>query len=122
MMEGTMERVSRRSFIGSAGSAVLPLTARAYSRIVGANDRIQIAQIGCGNRAFGHRQMLELSSQTVPNFDLRSVCDLWTVNREKAADSARQESSLGDQTPDEVPVRAEDADEAIARTGVLVAG
>ena len=85
-----MEKVSRRTFFGTAGSAVLPLTARAYSRIVGANDRIQVAQIGCGNRAFGHRQMLKLSSQTDPNFDLRSVCDLWTVNREKAADNARQ--------------------------------
>ena len=33
--------------------------------------------------------MLKLSSQTDPNFDLRSVCDLWTVNREKAADDAQ---------------------------------
>src|SRR5258708_24446747 len=89
-MEKTMEKVPRRSFFGTAGSAVLPLTARAYSRIVGANDRIQVAQLGCGNRAFGHRQMLKLSSQTDPNFDIRSVCDLWTVNREKAADSVQQ--------------------------------
>ena len=84
-----MEKVSRRSFFGAAaGSAVLPLTARAYSRILGANDRIQIAQIGCGNRAGGHRQMLKQSSQTDPNFDLRGVCDLWSVNRERAADNA----------------------------------
>src|SRR5258708_2833066 len=89
-MEKTMEKVSRRSFFGTAGSAVLPLTARAYSRIVGANDRIQVAQLGCGNRASGHRQMLKLSSQTDPNFEIRSVCDLWTVNREKAAASVQQ--------------------------------
>jgi predicted dehydrogenase len=30
--------------------------------------------------------MLKLSAQTDPNFDLRSVCDLWTVNRNRAAD------------------------------------
>ena len=86
-----MEKVSRRSFFGAAaGSAVLPLTARAYSRILGANDRIQIAQIGCGNRAGGHRQMLKLSSQTDPNFDVRSVCDLWSVNRDRAADHVQK--------------------------------
>src|SRR5437868_11480052 len=86
-----MEKLSRRTFFGSAaGSAVLPWTARAYSRIRGANDRIQVAQIGCGNRARGHRQMLKLSSQTDPNFDLRSVCDLWSVNRERAADDAQR--------------------------------
>src|SRR5262245_32161597 len=89
-MEASMEKVSRRTFFGAAGSAALPLTARAYSRIRGANDRIQVAQIGCGNRARGHRQMLKLSSQSDPNFDLRSVCDLWSVNRERAADSGRE--------------------------------
>jgi len=35
---------------GTAGSAVVPMTARAYSRICGANDRFQIGQIGCGQR------------------------------------------------------------------------
>src|SRR5437016_14347840 len=87
-MEASMEKVSRRTFFGTAGSAVLPLTARAYSRILGANDRIQVAQIGCGHRAAGHRQMLKLSSQTDPKFDLRGVCDLWSVNRERAPQNA----------------------------------
>src|SRR5438105_12426745 len=81
-----MDTVSRREFL--AGGALL-LTARSYSRIVGANDRIQIGQIGCGHRATGHRQMLEMSAETDPNFDLRSVCDLWSVNRERAADDAK---------------------------------
>ena len=58
-----MDTVSRRDFL-AAGTAML--TARAYSRIRGANDRIQIGQIGCGNRAVGHRQMLKLSSQQIP--------------------------------------------------------
>jgi predicted dehydrogenase len=83
--------ISRRSLIKTvAAQAVLPVTAFSYSRILGANDRIQIGQIGCGHRASGHRHMLKLSSRTDANFDLRSVCDLWSVNREKAADSARE--------------------------------
>ena len=83
-----MNAVSRRRFLGAAGS-VLP-AARSYARIVGANDRIQVGQIGCGHRASGHRKMLKLSAQTDANFDLRSVCDLWSVNRERAADDAQR--------------------------------
>ena len=84
------DTVSRRRFVGgAAGTAALPLTASSYSRIAGANDRIQVGQIGCGHRASGHRRMLKLSLGTDPNFDLRGVCDIWSVNREKAADDAK---------------------------------
>ncbi len=81
-----MDQVSRRNFIGAA--AAWP--AASYARIIGANDRIQIGEIGCGHRATGHRIMLKLSSATDPNFDLRSVCDLWSLNRERAADDAQK--------------------------------
>ena len=33
--------------------------------------------------------MLKYSSATDPNFDFRSVCDIWSVNREKSADHAK---------------------------------
>ena len=66
------------------------MTAWSYGRIVGANDRIQIGQIGCGHRAAGHRRMLKMSSETDSKFDLRSVGDLWSVNREMAADEAQE--------------------------------
>src|SRR6267143_353780 len=82
-----MDAVSRRDFV-AAGT--LLLTARSYSRIVGANDRIQIGLIGCGHRSSGHRQMLKMSAETDANFDLRSVCDLWSVNRERAADDSQR--------------------------------
>src|SRR5438094_4995998 len=53
-------------------------------------SRIQIGQIGCGHRASGHRKMLKLSAETDPNFDLRSVCDLWSVNRSEEHTSELQ--------------------------------
>ncbi|QOY87290.1 Gfo/Idh/MocA family protein [Paludibaculum fermentans] len=81
--------VTRRGFVAAAVAA-LPSTALSYSRIPGANDRIQIGAIGCGHRASGHRKMLKKSLATDPKFDFRSVCDLWSVNRERAADSAKQ--------------------------------
>src|SRR5258707_9980268 len=82
--------VSRRDFIGRAAVAALPLTARSDARIVGANDRTQVGEIGCGHRANGHRRMLKKSAATDPRFDLRSVCDLWSVNRERPAADAQQ--------------------------------
>jgi hypothetical protein len=43
------EEISRRSLIKTAAArVVLPVTAFSYSPILGANDRIQIGQIGCG--------------------------------------------------------------------------
>jgi predicted dehydrogenase len=87
---------SRRRFIertasAAAGAAVLGTTARSYGRILGANDRIQIGQIGCSDRAFGLREMLKATSETFDsNFDVRSVCDIWSVNREKGARHAEE--------------------------------
>src|SRR4051794_9878742 len=75
--------ISRRRLLRTG--AIVPITALSYSRILGANDRIQVGQIGCGHRSRGHRRMLKLSSATDPKFDFRSVCDLWTVNRDRAA-------------------------------------
>jgi predicted dehydrogenase len=77
--------ISRRALIAGGVAAALPFTARSYQRIVGANDRIQIGELGVGHRAQGHRAMLKKSMETDPNFDVRSVCDLWSVNRERAA-------------------------------------
>src|SRR4051794_7295409 len=80
---------SRRSVLGAvAGAMLLPRTARSYGRIIGANERIQVGQIGCGHRAVGHRRMLKLSAESDPRFDFRSVCDLWSVNRQRAVDHA----------------------------------
>lgn len=61
------------------------MPAASYSRIPGANDRIQIGLLGTGHRSAGHRAMLKKSAETDPKFDVRSVCDLWTTNRERAA-------------------------------------
>jgi predicted dehydrogenase len=82
-----MDSLSRRTFIGTIAGSVW--TAASYARIIGANDRIQIGQLGCGHRAVGHRLMLQKSAETDPRFDVRCVCDLWSVNRERAADHAQ---------------------------------
>src|SRR3954447_25807695 len=80
--------LSRRRVIGALAATAMP--AASYERILGANDRIQIGELGVGHRASGHRQMLKLTSKTDPNFELRSVCDLWSVNRERAAGAVQK--------------------------------
>ena len=82
-----MDSVSRRRFLG--GAAALP--AVSYARIIGANDRIQIGLLGCGHRSSGHRaHAQEVAPRPIPNFESRSVCDLWSVNRDEAADDVQR--------------------------------
>src|SRR5262245_59738489 len=73
--------ISRRKAIGAFAASAMP--AASYSRILGANDRIQIGLLGVGHRSAGHREMLKQTAQTDSKFDLRSVCDLWSVNRDR---------------------------------------
>ena len=80
--------VSRRKVIGALAASAIP--AASYTRILGANDRIQIGLLGVGHRSSGHRDMLKQTFQTDSKFDVRSVCDLWSVNRERAAGSVQE--------------------------------
>ncbi len=131
---------SRRRFIqhtatAAAGAAVLASTARSYGRILGANDRIQIGQIGCSDRAIGLRKMLKGTAETFDsNFDLRSVCDIWSVNREKGASHAEElfgrrpetykysEDLLADEELDAVMVATGDHQHARILAEVALAG
>jgi hypothetical protein len=49
---GRMTNTTRRDFLitATAGAATLSMTASSYARIKGANDRISIGIIGCGDR------------------------------------------------------------------------
>jgi predicted dehydrogenase len=78
--------VDRREFL-KAGGAVLAagsMTARSYARIVGANDRIRLGQLGCGDRSEGHVHMAKLASRQTP-VEVVAVCDLWSMARERRA-------------------------------------
>jgi predicted dehydrogenase len=72
-----------RSATAVAGTAILPHTALSYSRILGANDRISLGHVGIGNRG---RDLDLISSKlkSSHNVEMTAVCDLWTVNRERA--------------------------------------
>lgn len=82
-------RISRRAFIrqstaAAAGAAVLgSTTASAQARIRGANERINVATIGCGGMGHAHlHTLLALREQRQAN--IVAVCDVW----DKRLDSA----------------------------------
>ena len=87
------ETITRRKFVESSSAAALGaasvLSAASYSRVLGANDRINIGFLGCGGRSGGHRRMVEMSAKE-KNLAVTAVCDLWKNNREKAAADCRK--------------------------------
>ena len=80
-------RIDRRTFLNqaaglAAGSAV-GMTAISYGRILSANDRISLGHIGTGNRGLGLDALVG-TLKDKQNVEMIAVCDLWSVNREKA--------------------------------------
>lgn len=99
-------KLSRRNFISKAaigitGTAIAAITApvsaspanamsaTSYRRIVGANDRINIAFLGCGARSRGHQEMVKTSERD-KNLGVIAVCDIWKLNREKTAANCKK--------------------------------
>ena len=87
-MDNSQAKMSRRDFlqktaVAAAGSAALNASALSYSRIVGANDRIALGHIGVGVRG---RELQGMAAQlkSSKNVEMTAVCDLWTVNLERA--------------------------------------
>ena len=81
--------INRRAFLGKsaaviAGGVVLPRTALSYENIIGANDRISLGHIGIGSRG-GDLDLIASKLKSSHHVEMVAVCDLWKVNREKAA-------------------------------------
>lgn len=88
-MSDLQKGIGRRSFLTksaalTAGGISLASTALSYGRIVGANDRISLGHVGIGSRGEELAAIVsELSNDK--NVEMIAVCDLWKLNREKAA-------------------------------------
>ena len=74
-------------------ATVVKGTANSYTRILGANDRIVLGQLGCGQRSSGHVHMVHLASQQLP-VEVAAVCDLWSVAREERAAQVKKAFKL----------------------------
>jgi len=81
---------SRRQFLKatSVGAAALSMTATSFGRLVGANDRISVGIIGCGQRGVGaHMPGVHAHAET-QNVEITAVAVLMAV---RAHDTGRRQ-------------------------------
>jgi len=79
---------NRREFVklGTAALAVAATqSASSYAKIVGANDRVRTAIVGCGDRMLGGDLPAFAANQKEMNFELVAVSDIWKLARERGA-------------------------------------
>ena len=90
--------IDRRTFVKRAGGAMLAagMSAKSYARVLGANDRIRLGQLGCGSRSEGHVHMVKLASAQIP-VETIAVCDIWKLAREQRAAQVKQAFHLDPQ-------------------------
>lgn len=83
--------ISRRQFVNTlgAGAAGLTLssTAKSYSQIAGANDRINFAVIGLHSRAYAHLSALKANEKCAR---ITHVCDVDSNTLQKFADAVQK--------------------------------
>lgn len=89
---------TRRQFVGATAAF---FTAASYNRILGANDRLRIANIGCGRRNL-LKEILELRLDA--QADVVAVCDTWRQKREAAVATVKEATAT---TPFSTPRLAE---------------
>ncbi len=87
---------TRRQFLktttgAAAGATAMAMNASSYARVIGANERISVAQIGCGNRGFGAHMPGIGKHATDQNIEITAVCDVWTEYRERAVEKVKED-------------------------------
>ncbi|HPG09200.1 MAG TPA: Gfo/Idh/MocA family oxidoreductase [Saprospiraceae bacterium] len=80
---------TRRQFIRNtalgAASLSLPLTAKSYRRILGANDRVRVGIVGFSNRCRGALIPAFQNNYRETNFEIVALSDIWNRRREEGA-------------------------------------
>src|SRR6202051_976222 len=72
--------VRRRDLLRGATA----LTALSYSRVLGANDKIQLGVIGCGERGRSDMSQFQMNA----SIDVTAVCDIYGEQIDKARQKA----------------------------------
>jgi predicted dehydrogenase len=80
--------LARRAFIGGTTA----VTAISYSRIYGANERIQLGLIGCGERGRGDMGNFVKAG----NLDVAALCDVYAPQLDKAKQIAANAQTFSD--------------------------
>jgi predicted dehydrogenase len=93
---GQTEEGSRRSFLRTASrvasASALAMTAASYSRVLGANDAVNMGVIGVGSRG-SHDMGLFLNR---PEVHVRAICDIYGEHIDKAKAKVPDAATFGD--------------------------
>lgn len=81
------KQTTRRTFLkhAAAGAALASVTAKSHAQATGANERIRIALIGCGDRGKGAHLPGVARYAKEQNIEIVAVADPWKVAREEGA-------------------------------------
>jgi predicted dehydrogenase len=85
-------RPARRAFLRTTGQAALAWTAASYSRILGANDKINVGLIGAGERGRGVMSNFIKTGEV----NLTAVCDVYAQMIDRAKSMAPDSKSYSD--------------------------
>ena len=88
----TNDSIARRDLFRGLGTGAAALTAASYSRVLGANDRIQLGAIGVGDRG---RHLLDLFQKNSA-VQVNAVCDIYGVSIDHALQQAPGAKSFAD--------------------------
>jgi predicted dehydrogenase len=80
---------NRRAFLKTGGAALaasaVKWSARSYAAIPGANDRVRVGVVGCGDRMKGALIPAFQEQAKEQNFEFVAVSDIWSRRREEGA-------------------------------------
>lgn len=68
------------------------LSAAAYSRVLGANDRIQVGLIGCGNLGMRHLRIYQKPMLDEGKIQIAGISDIYTRAKQRGQDQAKLET------------------------------
>ena len=82
-------RASRRGFLANVAAVPTLAAAPAASRILGANDRINVGMIGVGSKGGGHLRMLLRRSHEEGDIRIAAISDIYRKRRDEALTLAK---------------------------------
>src|SRR5688572_27172961 len=81
----TQATENRREFVSRSFTAAGLATS--YNRVLGANGRIRVANVGCGRRGL-LRELIQIKDDA--QLEVAAVCDTWRQKREKAQQQVKE--------------------------------
>ncbi|MEM9885069.1 MAG: Gfo/Idh/MocA family oxidoreductase [Bacteroidota bacterium] len=90
-MSTTRRNFIKKSTLATAGMAV-GFSAKSYSQIIGANDRVRVGIVGFSNRAKYSLIPAFLDNSKAQNFEIAGVSDIWNRRRDEGKAYLKEKS------------------------------